>query len=352
MKLKFIPIAFLGAALVACGGGGGGGGTAAVPTPAQVNTAFVLSAKINGAPVADFSVSAGEAKVLGMLTGEEVEITASAPYTLIKKNYGKATADVRADTATTFRAMFNSVEHTTANLVFAMNSDPTKVATVTLTIRGTSPEFKAVTPSVNDAFTYAENDKRLDGVPVPFPNITRIVKEVNPVSKAWNEDYLDVQRNVVVTKVNLNADGNQVSYQATDADPTGCKDARYDPSEQLLKFPLSVGTPYSAAWTAGCRPSDIQTETLTASVDAYEKVTTAGGVFYALRINQVTKVTNSTNVGLPSRGYEQNVTVWFDPILGRNVKYVGVRTYPGGEPTNKAAFLSNTNIELIKTIKN
>jgi hypothetical protein len=351
MKLKYIPIAFLSAALVACGGGGGGGG-GTTPTPAQVNTAFVLSAKLNGAQVPDFSVSAGEGKVLGMLTGEEVEITASAPYTLVKRNFGKATADVRSDTTTNFRAMFTSVDHTTATLVFAMTSDPTKLATVTLTIKGSNPAFNAVTPSLNDAYTYAENDKRLDGVPVPFPDITRVVKEINGTTGAWNEDYIDTQKNVVLTKVNLNAQGNRLGYQATDADPAGCKDARYTPEEKLLTFPLQVGTPYQANWTASCLPNDSQVETLTASVLAYEKVTTRGGVFNALRINQVTRVTNSTNAGLPSGGYDQNVTVWFDPILGRNVKYTGVRTYPGVQPARKDLFLSETNIELIKTLKN
>lgn len=355
MKLKYIPIAFLSAALVACGGGGGGGGgngTASVPTPAQTNAAFVLSAKLNGVAVANFSVGAGEGKVLGMITGEEVELTASAPYTLIKKSFGKATADVRSDTTTNFRAMLNSVENTTASLVFAMNSDPTKVATVTLTIRGTSPNFNAVTPAVGDAFTYAENDKTLGGNAVPFPDIARVVTSLNPSGDGWNEDYIDIQKNVVLTKVNLNAQGNRTGYQATANDPSGCKDARYEPREELLVFPLQVGTPYQTEWLARCMPNDSQKETLTASVIAYEKVTTRGGVFNALRINQVTKVTNSTNTGLPSRGYEQNVTVWFDPILGRNVKYMGVRTYPGGEPTDKTAFLSETNIELIKTIKN
>ena len=359
MKLKYIPIAFLSTALVACGGGGGGGGgtgTTSVPTPAQTNAAFVLSAKLNGTPVANFSVNAGEGKVLGMLTGEEVELTASAPYTLIKRSFGKASADVRNETNTTFRASFNTVESTTASLVFAMNSDPTKVATVTLTIRGTSSSFNAVTPTVGDAFTYAENDKALDGKPVPFPDITRVVTSLNAGGAGWNEDYIDRQKNVVLTKVNLSAQGNRLAYQATENDPAGCKDARYEqPSgagEQLLIFPLQVGTPYQANWIARCLPTDSQNETLTASVDAYEKVTTRGGVFNALRINQVTKVTNSTNAGLPNRSYQQNVTVWFDPILGRNVKYTGVRTYPGGEPVDKAAFLSETNIELINTVKN
>jgi hypothetical protein len=354
MKLKYIPIAFLSAALVACGGGGGGGGGSnAVVPPAQANSAFVLSAKINGNAVPNFSVSAGEGKVLGMTTGEEVELTASAPYTLVKRSFGKATADVRSDTSTTFRAGVNSVENTTASLVFAMNSDPTKVATVTLTIRGTSPDFNAVIPAVGDAFTYAESDKTLDGVTVPFPDITRVVTSLNASGTAgWNEDYVDAQRNLVLTKVNLNAQGNRTSYQATENDPKGCKDARYEPSEQLLVFPLQVNTPYSGTWVARCLPNDSQTENLTASVLAYEKVTTRGGVFNALKISQVTRVTNSTDQRLPARGYEQTVTVWFDPILGRNVKYNGVRTYPGGEPADKTAFLTNTDIELIKTVKN
>jgi hypothetical protein len=351
MKLKYIPIAFLSATLVACGGGGGGGGGgSSVPPPAT--TAFAITAKVNGVAVPGFSVSAGEGKVLGMLTGEEVELTASTPYTIVRRDFGKATADVRNETTTNFRTAFNTVENTTATLVFGINNDPGKVASVTFTIRGTSPNFSAVTPKVGDAYTYAENDKRLDGVAVAFPDIRRVVTSLNAANGGWNEDYIDTQKNLVLTRVNLNAQGNRTAYQATENDPTGCKQATYAPEEQLLVFPLQVNTPYQASWIARCAPSDSQNETLTASVLAYEKVTTRAGVFNALRINQVTKVTNSTNRGLPNGSYEQNVTVWFDPILGRNVKYSGVRTYPGGEPADKTSFLSTTDIELINVVRN
>lgn len=349
MKLKYIPIAFLSAALVACGGGGGGGGGA---SPAAVNTAFVLSAKINGVAVPNFSVSAGEGKVLGLFTGEEVELNASAPYTILRRDYGKASADVRSETSTNFRAAFNTVDNTTATVVFGINNDPGKTASVTFTIRGTSPDFKEVRPKVGDAFTYAENDKRLDGVAVAFPDIRRVVTSLNTADQGWKENYIDTTKNVVITNVSLNAQGNRTDYQATANDPTGCQQASYDPAEQLLVFPLQVNMPYQANWVAKCAPSDSQNESLTASVLAYEKITTRAGVFNALKINQVTKVTNSTNRGLPNGSYEQNVTVWFDPILGRNVKYSGVRTYPNGEPTDKKAFLSNTDIELINVVKN
>lgn len=350
MKLKYIPIAFLGATLVACGGGGGGGGGAS--TPAQVNNGFVLSAKVNGVAVPDFSVSAGEGKVLGLLTGEEVELTASSPYTIVRRDYGRATADVRSETTNNFRSAFNTVENTTATLVFGINNDPGKTASVTFTIRGTSSSFNPVTPKVGDAFTYAETDKTLAGTTVPFPDIRRVVTSLNATTGGWTEDYIDTRRNVVLTKAVLNAQGNRTEYTATENDPAGCKPATFEPAEQLLVFPLQVNTPYQSSWLARCAPSNSQNESLTASVLAYEKVTTRGGVFNALRINQVTRVTNSTNQGLPSRGYEQNVTVWFDPILGRNVKYSGVRTYPGGEPADKTAFLSNTDIELINIVKN
>jgi hypothetical protein len=225
------------------------------------------------------------------------------------------------------------------------------VATVTLTIRGNNPNFDAVRPTKDDAFTYAENDTRLDGVAVPFPNSKHVVTSVDSATGAWNESFFDPS-NVVTSNVNFNAQGNRVGYQATAADPGGCKDARFEPEEKLLTFPLAVGLTYSGSWTTRCLPNDSQVETLTAEVKAYEQVTTAGGVFNALRIEQFTRVTNSTDIRLPGKGYEQNVTVWFDPILGRNVKYSGVRTYPGGAPTDPTQFLSKTNIELIKTIKN
>jgi hypothetical protein len=357
MKLTFIAIAFITATLTACGGGGGS--SAAVvptePTSPTPTSSFALTAKINGATVNGFAVNSGEAKVLGLITGQEVEITASAPSVFVNRStaFGKANADVRSDTPTVFRAVLTSSDHTTAKLVFAMTSDPTKVATITLTIRGDNPNFNAVRPTKDDAFTYAENDKRLDGVAAPFPNSKHLVTSVDNSTGAWTESFVDPS-NVVTSNVNFNAQGNRVAYQATAADPSGCKDARFDPEEKLLTFPLSVGLTYSGTWTTRCLPNDSQVETISAVVKAYEQVTTAGGVFYALRIEQFTKVTDSTDARLlpAGKGYEQNVTVWFDPILGRNVKYSGVRTYPGGAPTNPTQFLSETNIELISTIKN
>lgn len=349
MKLTIIAIACITATLTACGGGGGGSSTT-VPSQTTPTTSFSLTAKVDGAAVNNFVVNSGEAKVLGLTTGQEVEITTSAPSVLVSKSFGKATADVRSETSTVFRAMLTSTDHTTAKLVFALATDPTKVATVTLTIRGTNPNFAAVTPIKGDAFTYAENDKRLDGVPVTFPDSTHLVTAVDSATGNWTEQYINPP-NVVMSNVNFNAQGNRVGYQATAADPNGCKDARFEPEEKLLVFPLTVNGTYSGSWTTRCLPSDSQIETLTATVKAYEQITTRGGVFNALRIEQITKVTNSTDVRLPGRGYEQTVTVWFDPILGRNVKYSGVRSYPNGMPTDPSQFLSETNIELINTVK-
>jgi hypothetical protein len=360
MKLTFIAIACITATLTACGGGGGGGGgdsAASIPTQTTPSSSFALTAKINGVAVNGFTVNAGEAKVLGLITGQEVEITASAPSVFVNRNtaFGKAAADVRSDTPTVFRAVLTSSDHTTAKLVFAMASDLTgsTVATITLTIRGDSPNFNAVRPTKGDAFTYADNDKRLDGVAVPFPNSKHVVTSVDSSTGAWNESFFDPS-NVATSNVNFNAQGNRVAYQATAADPKGCQDARFDPEEKLLTFPLAVGLTYSSTWTTRCLPNDSQVETISAVVKAYEQVTTPGGVFNALRIEQFTKVTDSTDVRLlpAGKGYEQNVTVWFDPILGRNVKYSGVRTYPGGTPTDPTQFLSETNIQLINTIKN
>jgi hypothetical protein len=357
MKITLIAIACITATLTACGGGGGGGGGSAATVPNQTTptSSFALTAKINGVAVNGFTVNSGEAKVLGLITGQEVEITASAPSVFVNKAtaFGKATADVRSDTPTVFRAVLTSSDHTTAKLVFAMASDPSKVATVTLTIRGANPNFTEVRPVKDDAFTYAENDKRLDGVQVQFPNSKHVVTAVDSTTGAWNESYFDPS-NVVTSNVNFNAQGNRVGYQATAADPSGCKDARFEPEEKLLTFPLAVGLTYSGTWTTRCLPDQSQVETITAVVRAYEQVITPGGVFNALRIEQFTKVTNSTDARLlpAGKGYEQNVTVWFDPILGRNVKYSGVRTYPGGAPTDPTQFLSETSIELINTIKN
>jgi hypothetical protein len=98
---------------------------------------------------------------------------------------------------------------------------------------------------------------------------------------------------------------------------------------------------------------DSQDESINARVVGYESLTTAAGVFIALRIDEVTTVTNSTNAALPGGGYSQTVSVWFDPVLGGNIKFSGVRSYNGTLSTGQAASLiQSTNIELVSYVKN
>lgn len=332
---------FAGSSIVSGGGGGNNDNN---------TVAYQLTARINGQDVPNFVVKPGESKVLGIATGQDVEIIASAPSTLLTTDNGAASAEVLANTGTNYRARFTSLQHTIAKRVFAQSGNPLNTAGITVTISSGSPSFRPVTPKVGDRFTYAETDKTLAGTTVPFPLSTHIVTALT--ATGWNEDFVNPGPTVMAT-VNFNSYGNRVGYQASTNDPNGCKDARFIPEEKLLEFPLFQGKTYGSSWMVSCA-TDSQMETFNATVGAYEQVTTAGGVFKALRIETKTVISNSTDTRLPGRGYEQKVTVWFDPILGRNVKYSGQRTYPLGTPASNVAqlFLTDTNIDLVNVVKN
>ncbi|HEX8885180.1 MAG TPA: hypothetical protein VF797_11880 [Noviherbaspirillum sp.] len=346
MKLKLLTISFLGASLVACGGGGGGGGG---NSGIDTSVAYQLTARINGVDVPNFTVKPGESKVLGITTGQDVEIIANAPSTLLAPDNGAASAEVLTNTSTNYRARFTTTQHTIAKRVFTQSTNPLNTAGVVITVSSNDANFNAVTPKVGDRFTYSETDKTLAGTTVPFPLSTHIVTALTTVG--WDEDFANPGP-VVMSKVNFTKNGNRIGYQATANDPNGCKNALFNPEEKLLEFPLFQGKTYGSSWTTSCAP-DSQLETFSAVVGPYEQVTTAGGVFRAFSIETKTVVTNSTDLRLPGKGYQQTVTVWFDPILGRNVKYRGIRSYPGGEPTtNRDKFLTETNIDLTNVVKN
>ena len=323
-----------------------GGGSSSTSTTA----AYQITAPINGLDVPDFVVKPGESKVLGIATGQDVEIIANAPSTLLTSDNGATSAEVLTNTSTNYRARFTTTQHTIAKRVFAQSANPLNTAGITITVNSSDNAFGAVIPKVGDRFTYAETDKTLAGNTVVFPLSTHVVTALT--ATGWNEDFVNPGPTVMST-VNFNSRGNRLGYQATANDPSGCKNAVFSPDEKLLEFPLFQGKTYGSSWMVSCA-SDSQLETFSATVGGYEQVTTAGGVFKALRIETKTVVSNSTDTRLPGRGYEQSVTVWFDPILGRNVKYSGQRIYPLGAPASNIAqfFLSDTHIDLVNAIKN
>jgi hypothetical protein len=352
MKAKLIAITCLPLALVACGGGGGGGSSPNTSTP------ITLTAKINGVPVASFSVSSGESKVLGITTGQEVEFDSVQASTLVQEpSFGGAQATISARTPNQFKASVTAVNHAIGKLVFASQASPTlPPATVTLSIRGSSTTFGPVKPVVGDAFTYSENDIQVDAKPVKFDNITHAVTTVN-ADGSWVENYRKPDSSVIQT-VQLNASGNRTSYRdATAAASGGCVTATFTPEEKLLSFsPLlqESGAPWTGEWDTVCSDSTkvigSQHESFTATPGKFETITTQAGVFNALRIDTKTVVTNSTDVNLPGRTYSQTVTEWFDPVLGRNIRYQGKRTYVSTPALN--TFLTDVNIDLVSAVKN
>ena len=352
MKLKLIAIACLSVTLVACGGGGGGGGGNGGTVVPSADLS--LSARVNGVAVANFTVNSGENKVLGINSGQQVEITATTP-TAFGPNLNGAVETGATKSDTVYRATLTAVDHTIAKLTFTALSDPRKTATVTLSIKSDKPDFNPVIPVVNDTFVYSENVVQVNNAPFAFGNTTRRVDSVS--GTGWVETYLTPQ-NVPIANVSLTREGNRTSYVAVGA-AAGCnnvgnKVTEFKPEERLLAFPLTLNKVYSGDWvttcagSAGAQPADSQNEHIDAQVLRFEPITTPAGVFNAMLINQDTVVTNSTNTALPGGGYRQNVRVWFDPVLGRNVKYVGTRTYTGSPA---GTLVKETTIELVSISK-
>jgi hypothetical protein len=364
MKLKFIVITIMTAALAACGGGGGGSTTAAGQTsisgpdgatatvnsnssaPATSASALVLNAKVNGADVPGFAVTAGSTQAITINSGQELEITSSVP-TVFGGNMRSAVAAVRTSSFTVYKAVLGAADDTTATLTFTSISNPTKTATAMVTVKAAS--FAAVQPKAGDSFVYLENDQQFNGALATFSPVTHRVDVVNS-DGSWKESYLDTSSQVL-SIVDMDADGNRMRAQSTSADSNSCPDALFTPAEKLLAFPLAVGHTYTGAWTTSCG-TDHQDEAVNTKVTGYESVATQAGVFLALRIDQTTTVTNSTNPWLPGGGYVQNVSIWFDPVLGRGIKYSGTRAYDQTKGTVPPTYLVGMGIELVNASKN
>jgi hypothetical protein len=355
MKLKFIPIAFLGAALVACGGGGGGGSSGG--GGGGGTTTLSVTAKVNGVVVAGYPATAASAPTITLTSGQELEVTSTTAAGFGLSANG-AVAAVRETSATVYRAVLASTADTTATLAVATLSAPPQGISIPVVVKAT--QFDAVRPKVGDRFVYSENDTLLNKTTFNFAPRTQLVTVVN-ADGSWSESYL-TPANAAIGVATYTPQGNRTSF-TTDAasdqncDDRGSKFRRFNLEEKLLAFPLKVGATFNGTWVTTCENGATvtarQDETITATVNGYESVKTAAGVFNALRIDEVTTVTNSTNTTLPGGGYKQTVSVWFDPVLGRNIKFSGVRTYNGTPTTDQAASLvETTNIELTSYVKN
>lgn len=348
MKLKFIPIAFLGAALVACGGGGGGGGGG----NSNAGTSnLTLTAKVNGVVVAGYPVLAASAPAITLTSGQELEITSSIP-TVFGANLNGAVAAVRTNTSSSYKAVLASTNDTTATLTFTTTSLPLQSANIPVTVKATS--FAPVVPKVGDSFLYSTAVVQLNGTATNLPNTRRRVDAVR--ADGSSSETLLSESNVELSKVELDSQGNRIVDIATAANPPcndrtpGDRDSRFDKSEKLLDFPLTVGKKFTSSWIATCGTLDRETQTIDAEVIGYESVTTAAGVFNALRIRETTTVSNSTNSAYQGAGYTQQVDVWFDPVLGRNIRFSGVRTY--GSPNVAKTLVQRTTIDLVSFVKN
>jgi hypothetical protein len=357
-SMKYITASFviLGM-LAACGGGGGSSGDSGNGGGLAATQKLQVTAKVNGVVAFGYPATAASAPAVTLSSGQELEVTSSIP-TAFGGNLNGAVAAVRTNTSTTYKAVLAATTDTTATLTFTTTSVPLQTTTILATIK--AAQFQSVVPKVGDSFVYGENDTLVNKNTFKVDNVAQRVTAVN-TDGSWVETYLN-SSNAPIGTATYTSQGNRTSFtnaanSTQTCNSTGNKLSKYTPEEKLLAFPLTVGSTFTGTWKATCGTDetvvDSQDESINARVVGYESVATAAGVFNALRIDETTTVTNSTNTAFPAGGYRQTVSVWFDPVLGRNVKFSGVRTYISAPTTAQAASLvETTNIELISYVKN
>jgi hypothetical protein len=316
-----------------------------------------ISARVNGVAVSGYPASTAQLPAINLTSGQELEISSSMP-TISEVSLNGAIAAVRTNTATTYKAVLAASTDTTGTLTFSTTAGPLQTMTVPLTVR--AAEFQPVVPKVGDTLIYRETATLANNSAYAFDSTTQRVTTVNP-DGSWLESYL-TSAGALIGTATYNSHGNRTSFltdasSAQNCDDRGSRLTRFSPEEKLVAFPLAVGITFTSAWKTTCGTDTTQTnsqdESISARVIGYEVVTTPAGVFNALRIDEVTTVTNSTNVLLPGGGYRQTVSVWFDPVLGRRVKHSGTRTYAGTLTAAQAAVLVQTSTaELVSFAKN
>jgi hypothetical protein len=308
----------------------------------------VLIAKVDGVIAPGYPAGGTSLPPVALNSGQELEITPSASAS-VATNLSGVVAALRTSTSTTYKAVLAASNNTNATLTFTPTSGSPSASTIPVAVK--AAQFQPVLPKVGDSFVYSEKDEQLDGTPVVFDNTTQRVTLVNS-DGSWRESYLSAA-NLPLSTVDLTKQGNRVTMVAT-SNSGGCnargdKNGKYSLEEKLLDFPLFVNKTYTGTWLTTCGTTDSQAESMNAKVIGYEVITTPAGVFNALRIDQTTILTNSTNTAYLGKGYTQQVSLWFDPVLGRMVKMIGQRTYESADVTK--TLLRKSTIELVSYVR-
>jgi hypothetical protein len=354
------------AILTGCGGGGAGnsdstasassvgttGSAATAASPSGTSNApqFVVVTKVDGAMAPGYPATGSILPAVTLNSGQELEITSSV-ISKIAPNLNGAVAAVKAGPTTAYKAVLAASSNTNATFTFTPTSAPL-LSTSMVPVAVRAAQFQPLVPKVGDFFVYSEKDEQLDSTPAVFPDTTHRVNLVN-ADGSWRESLLN-PNNLQLSTVELTKYGNRTAVLATTSNTEGCnaggnKDGRFSPEEKLLDFPLFVNKTYIGAWLTTCGTIDSQAESMNAKVVGYEVITTPAGVFNTLRIDQTTIVTNSTNAAYLGKGYTQQVSLWFDPTLGRTVKYIGQRTYESPDVSRK--LLKKATIELVSYVR-
>lgn len=295
-----------------------------------VEPAFVLTAKIDGVPVANLSVLPGQAQVVDVQGGQNVELSSTDGVTFSSTQTGGVATPNPVITNTSWTGRLDSKAGAgTSAIKVSSNLDPTLNATITL--NAPVEQVKAPARALNDSITYTETDIKTDSSSSTY-DFTYRVTALN-TDKSYSQS--ETSGGVITRIYSLDSDGNRLSRTSTNNNSY----CTYSPKRNRLNFPLYVGKTWTSTWTYSCAAGYREDASITATVDAYEPVTVAAGTFNALRVHSLTSLTNS-NDGLLLNGatgtaaYQEDNTCWFAPEVGRIVKCTGNYSYTGAAPAN------------------
>jgi hypothetical protein len=135
-------------------------------------------------------------------------------------------------------------------------------------------------------------------------------------------------------------------------------DVKYTPDSQAYQFPLTVGKSWAVDYsfldeaaaanaTGGFKPPTIQSRRQgTATVTAYEKITTPAGTFDAYRIVQQGTLTQPSTQGGTSPTFDSQYreTNWYAPAAKLSVKYEYQHSTPRRTPIVRSSELASATV--------
>jgi hypothetical protein len=331
MRNRGIAISFICLVLAACGGGGVEQRDTSHEGSENRNQSgeFALTIKWNGVLYGSPRVTPGGSETLWFGSGDELEISSSAPVTWNASLNG-VSSSVKSITPLVWNSVLRHLTSTTVTITATAVADPAKSASVTLDFYGRPPFAK-----LGDSYTYAITSTLNDGS-ITDRVISLTVSDVTPDNNNFVFDEYNGTNQLTERSVH-DIYGNTLSALSNVPGSVLCT---YAPAETLLTYPMRLGQTYNATWTNTCGSGSrgyFENGALTGTPLRYELVTIPAGTFNALKVQRTQMITDSTDPNLaasPTKGFRIDETCWVDVNTGRNVKCMQTRTWSNAVPAN------------------